>query len=311
MTTNLENRIFVFGVPARMTIQSVKPGMAAGLWFNQRIVTESRDFDYCGDKCRLTVEMRFDDNCGNGHNSFAITATAIDPRYRGDRAVVCCGCMHEEIAAVFPELVPLIKWHLSSTDSPMHYVANTVYHASDRDHNGKRKGEVTRTEERLRFDNFPITLTPKRVLKEWLKMKIGTDIPDFEFLITPVPHGDKGKAGKYQYGDKFTFAGCNQATPQQRVNWTYAPFDSADEAAEWRDAIKLGYSFESVATAWSEGKERDFDAARACGVWPDATDEQLSVDPEELKAALLERLPALQAEMKATIESAGFKWMSE
>lgn len=39
------------------------------------------------------------------------------------------GCIHDEVAKHFPELAHLIKWHLSSTDGPMHYVANTVYWA--------------------------------------------------------------------------------------------------------------------------------------------------------------------------------------
>ena len=28
-----------------------------------------------------------------------------------------------------PELAPYIKWHLVSSDGPLHYIANTVYHA--------------------------------------------------------------------------------------------------------------------------------------------------------------------------------------
>jgi hypothetical protein len=37
------------------------------------------------------------------------------------------GCCHEEIEAHFPELRPLIKWHLSSLKGPMHYTSNAVY----------------------------------------------------------------------------------------------------------------------------------------------------------------------------------------
>lgn len=39
--------------------------------------------------------------------------------------------MHDEIREHFPELAPFIKWHLMSTDEPLHYVANTVYHADE------------------------------------------------------------------------------------------------------------------------------------------------------------------------------------
>jgi hypothetical protein len=41
------------------------------------------------------------------------------------------GCCHDEVAKHFPELAPFIKWHLTSSDGPMHYIANTVYHATE------------------------------------------------------------------------------------------------------------------------------------------------------------------------------------
>jgi len=100
--------------------------------------------NYDGEKALIVANVRWDDECGNGHNSFAITGTitAIDRRkYRHDNGVIAGGCLHDEIAKSFPELAPFIKWHLCSSDGPMHYVANTVYHASDRDYNGLAKGE--------------------------------------------------------------------------------------------------------------------------------------------------------------------------
>ena len=48
-----------------------------------------------------------------------------------------------------------------------------------------------------------------------------------------------------------------------------------------------------------EGKERDFDAARHCAIWPEATDEQLSLPKETLTILLQSRLPALMAEFQA------------
>ena len=76
-----------------------------------------------------TVQVRYDDQCGNGHNSFAITAWGKDMG----------GCCHDEVVKAFPHLKPFIKWHLTSSDGPMHYIANTVYHASNKDWNGKKK----------------------------------------------------------------------------------------------------------------------------------------------------------------------------
>jgi hypothetical protein len=72
----------------------------------------------------IKAEVRFDDQCGNGHNTFAITGEIYKP---GRRDCEACGMLHKEIAEHFPELAPFIKWHLTSTDGPMHYVANTLY----------------------------------------------------------------------------------------------------------------------------------------------------------------------------------------
>lgn len=82
--------------------------------------------------------VRFDDECGNGHNSFTVTGEIYIP---GRRDCEACGMLHEEIAKYFPQLEPLLKWHLCSTDGPMHYIGNTMYLAGDRDCWGLRKGE--------------------------------------------------------------------------------------------------------------------------------------------------------------------------
>ncbi len=83
------------------------------------------------------VMVRYDDTCGNGHNSLGITCTIYDKgRWAGG------GCNHDIIAEVMPEIEYLIKWHLMSTDGPMHYIGNTLYHAGDKDYNGLRKGKA-------------------------------------------------------------------------------------------------------------------------------------------------------------------------
>lgn len=73
---------------------------------------------------RLVATIRYDDECGNGHNSFAITC---DLYHRG--RLESCGCLHDEFIQAFPEYAHLVKWHLCSSDGPMHYIANTLYHA--------------------------------------------------------------------------------------------------------------------------------------------------------------------------------------
>ena len=72
------------------------------------------------------VILRYDDSCGNGHNTFSITMES-KAQHRGFYG----GCMHDTIRKVFPEYTHLIQWHLMSTDGPLHYIANTLYHAED------------------------------------------------------------------------------------------------------------------------------------------------------------------------------------
>ena len=82
-----------------------------------------------GQTYKFTATVRYDDECGNRHNSFAITGTQYRKRANGTWDEDSFGCMHEEIAKRFPELTPFIKWHLVDSNGPMHYIANTVYHA--------------------------------------------------------------------------------------------------------------------------------------------------------------------------------------
>jgi hypothetical protein len=90
-----------------------------------------------------TVTIRYDDRCGNGHNSFSITAEGRDMG----------GCCHKEVVAAFPHLAKFIKWHSTSSGGPMHYISNTVYHASARDCWGGKKGDVRWTEFGLKGKN--------------------------------------------------------------------------------------------------------------------------------------------------------------
>jgi hypothetical protein len=137
--TKREHEGAVNGVPGRFF--TVVQDTTAGRVLNQTWKSEARAYKAGGECYRLRVEMRFDDGCHNGHESFAITATEHRLE-RGSWRESAGGCLHVTIAERFPELAPLIRWHLCSTDGPMHYEANTVYLAGDRDYNGLRKGET-------------------------------------------------------------------------------------------------------------------------------------------------------------------------
>ena len=94
-----------------------------------------------GETYRITATVRYDDQCGNGHNTFSITSTIdqqVGNRWRDDAG----GYIPDAIAKHFPELAPFIKWHLTSSDGPMHYIANTVFHAKARKLDAARRCAV-------------------------------------------------------------------------------------------------------------------------------------------------------------------------
>ena len=105
-----------------------------------------------GQKVDAVIKIRHDDNCNNGHNSFSVTAIIYEAGYRSERRTITAGCCHEAIKRIAPELEYLIKWHLCSTDEPVHYVSNTMYHANETDCLGLRKGEYSTFKKKVFVD---------------------------------------------------------------------------------------------------------------------------------------------------------------
>jgi hypothetical protein len=244
----------------------------------------SKDIRYGDNEARITATVRYDDDCGNGHNSFSITGD-IKEKIRGRWVDSCGGCIHDEIAKHFPELKPFIKWHLVSSDEPMYYLQNTLYHVSDKDCWGHRKGEPCRFEDRLYFEGFPIQMTVKGSFLNWLQ-----SLENFDLGIMAVHH----KPGDYDFKPKYTFVGYEMDT------WHKAPFDTEREASEFLTALNSHIMrVESIATDIGEGKEPDLEAARNSAIWPDA---ELS---DFTKDRLQARLPALMAEFQRDVVSLG------
>lgn len=299
----------VFGVQGRLTHRTTKPGQAPGLWLHQKWISEMRPIKgYCKG-AMIRAELRFDDECGDGHNTFSITGTVSRPidkaRGKGARGWAADTCLHEDIAKAFPELAPLIKWHLCSTDGPMHYVADTVYHASNRDHWGKLKGEPRSYETFIMFGGNPIKHKLNPSFAKFLKGAAalpGTRRFDLEVL----PYECERRAGTtYKFSPKYTFGGFAN-------NWHECPFDSESEALDFLKALQTcDPQFVEVATAWGEGKARDFAAARAAAIWPDATEAELSADKATLSATLAKRLPELLAAFRRDMLAIGFLWAPE
>lgn len=293
----------MLGVPVRF--MNVIAERGGDIIRNQTVVTGRRPYPAYGKGCTISAEIRFDDECKNGKNSFAITGEIIDPKERRDRGIVACGCLHEDIAKAFPELAPLIKWHLTDAAGPMHYIANTIYHAGDRDHHGKRAGEPYAWDDAVKFGAFPIVYRIKSAqLLAFLKSLSDYERGGMEAALIPLAVAHEDRPGEtYKFAPKYQFAG------QPPLKWYECPFDSEDAAEQFAAAfLDHQPEFLRIPTQWSEGKARNLDHARSVAVWPDATDAELMQEPEALKAALEARHAALMAEFKAAILGAGLLW---
>lgn len=309
LRSSAESAHSIHGVPGRLLPAVVWPNdpkvieRARGRIASQTWVSAKRPCPSYGARAQIQVSIRFDDNCKNGHETFAITAEIANPGGH-DQDILACGCCHEEIAEAFPELAPLIQWHLTSADSPMHYIANAVYLAGDRDHWGKRAGDVSRSETVLQFDAVPIRHRIPRGLEAFLREVATYDPQGREAALTPIAVAHVNKPGdSYSFGPKYQFAG------QPPLKWHECAFDTEEEAQRFGDAFaNHNPTFHTLPTAWSEGKARELDAARSVAVWPDATDAELMQEPDALRAALEARLPSLQAGFRAAMDGAGFAW---
>jgi hypothetical protein len=155
------------------------------------------------------------------------------------------GCQHELLARLWPEWAKYIKWHLTSTAGPMHYIANTLYHAGDRDYNGLREGER----------------------KQLVNGK--TKLPVWHLVVR-----DKD--------------GVELENPMGGQHWV--------DATECPKQIYT-IAYEPV---WikGEGKKRELAYARSSAVWPEATDEELSLPREELEKLLVARHQGLMDEFR-------------
>jgi hypothetical protein len=107
----------------------------------QQQETAWKEYKQQGTTCRIRVHLRYDDQCGNGHNTFSITARGQGKARNGHWEDSFCGCCHEKIAKRFPKLKHLIQWHGCTSKGVLGYIANTTYHAGNRDYNGLLKGE--------------------------------------------------------------------------------------------------------------------------------------------------------------------------
>lgn len=134
-----------------------------------------------GPRSWITATVRHDDNCGNGHNTFSITGEL----YEGGEPVAF-GCLHDEIAAHFPTLAPLIKWHLCSTDGPLHYIANTLYLAGDRDWRGQPGGKAPDLDAARSVAIWPEATPEQLNSEEALQSRLPALLAEFQAAVESI-----------------------------------------------------------------------------------------------------------------------------
>lgn len=283
ITLRPEHALTVHGVEARaFAVIAADDGRIMNQQIKATRYYKERGHDY-----RITVTLRFDDEYRNGHETFAITADI-----REDGREYMGGCCHDEIAQRFPELAHLIPWHLCSTNGPLHYLANTVYLAGNRDCWGRRKSEVSNYEYGVRFNDSPVTHRLPGEFWKFLKARYGTG----EFIRSEAVHDRDPKT----YGVHYSVQGYGE-------RWHEMPWRDRTAADEFIAALNTcRVEWVQIPTAWSEGKARELDAARRAAMWPEATDEELSAEPDALRVALTARLPDLIARFRAAMTAAGF-----
>ena len=281
--------------------ENMKPiKLPVSILTKKQIKRNSKIFEEGGRYYEISVKLRYDDSCGNGHNTFAITGEIWRTTAKGSRLnndCEACGCIHNDIVKHFPELVTMIQWHSCNSDGPLHYLANTVYVAGDRDYNKLRAGAPCSWKYSVKFAGFPIlwSTNTHNSFFEWLQKQSSEDIYR-GYSIVEVPHTSKDG---YIFNSQYTIDGL-------RENWGMCPFNSRREAEQFIEAMRSGYTAVKEATDWSKGKARELDFARRLAIWPEATDEELCADPDVLKEMLIARLPALMLRFKEAMESLGF-----
>lgn len=164
----------------------------------------------------LIIDIKLNDECKNGHQDFSITATGYRGNTKSAKNVMYCGCCHEEILKVMPNLKIFINLHSADyTGVPMYAVENGFYHLTKGFNNIKQNNpkfsdvfcqyyrintgqfkELMQSESKLQY---AIKLEKLGIINQWKKeakeaIKFLEEITGKEFLIdskTPYKPSEK------------------------------------------------------------------------------------------------------------------------
>ena len=81
-----------------------------------------------GHKIKTHVKIRLNDECGNGHEDFSVTADVWRQAGNGRWVDYMGGCCHDHILKLRPSFQPFVNLHLCAADGvPTHAMANAFY----------------------------------------------------------------------------------------------------------------------------------------------------------------------------------------
>lgn len=92
------------------------------------VIAQARRTVRTGDHHTFTAIVKLHKLDGNARPHFSAQGEERNTRKRGDNAIEACGCLHEEILRVFPQLAPVVALHLADDHGvPMYAVENGAY----------------------------------------------------------------------------------------------------------------------------------------------------------------------------------------
>lgn len=209
-----------------------------------------------GEDQKITVNIRLNDECKNGHQDFSITGEVTE-RGRFEMG----GCIHEEIEKHFPEFKIFINLHLADHEGiPMYAVENGFYHLTngfERAEKGQKAAfceyyRVTpqQYDELLKCENtiqYAVKLDKLGILKQWKKeankaIKLLEKLTGDEFVVdskksqyhAPTPEQLKEEEKKQKSG--FYSVEAKQERAKEKVNKKIAEME--EEASKKIEAIK-------------------------------------------------------------------------
>ncbi len=236
---------------------------------HQKKVTDWKEYEEHGQTYRIRSTVRYDDECGNGHNSFAVTGEIEHKRGNHRFYEHSGGCIHDKVGKWFPEIKPLIKWHLTSSDGPMHYTANTLHYYK----------------KHLFLLNKPTIMAELQKRRDTLKSAGALTLHRFESIWV--------LEGVYQ-GKKYSV--------DRSMTWEKP---SVKEMYEEIYTDILGDPAKDLYLNKGDTIESTLASARHCAIWDDMPG---GVDVADMEKQVEARLPQLLKDFRKAVEGYGFTY---